>query len=55
MLDADTKNMIEEAVRKLPDLLRADLMSRDPAVRKSAEEVVSTKIALALAEAPHAS
>jgi len=50
VLEADIKIVIEAIVQKLPDLLRADLMSRDPAVRKSAEEVVATKIALAVAD-----
>ncbi|MFN5757970.1 MAG: hypothetical protein ACK440_00045 [Sphingomonadaceae bacterium] len=50
MLEADIKIVIEAIVQKLPDLLRADLMSRDLAVRKSAEEVVATKIALAVTD-----
>ena len=50
MSDTDYRAVIAEVVRKLPDLLRADLASRDPAVRQSAEEVVAAKIALALEE-----
>lgn len=50
MSSIDTRAIIEEVVSKLPDLLRADLASRDPAIRQSAEEVVAAKIALALEE-----
>lgn len=50
MSDTDYRAVIAEVVRKLPDLLRADLASRDPAIRQSAEEVVAAKIALALEE-----
>lgn len=48
MADRDFRAVIQEVVSKLPDLLRADLASRDPAVRQSAEDVVATKIAMAL-------
>lgn len=50
MKEADIKSAIAEVVQKLPDLVRADLTSRDPAIRQSAEEVVAAKIALALEE-----
>jgi hypothetical protein len=50
MRDQDFRSAIEEVVRKLPERLRADLNSRDAVVRQSAEEVVATKIALALEE-----
>ncbi|UNK78075.1 hypothetical protein MNQ96_10800 [Sphingopyxis granuli] len=50
MTDEDLRKVIEEVVQKLPDLVRADLASRDPSVRQSAEEVVATKIMLALGE-----
>lgn len=50
MNEADIRNAIAEVVQKLPDLVRADLASRDPAVRESAEEVVAAKIALAIEE-----
>ena len=50
MSDTDYRAVIAEVVRKLPDLLRADLASRDPAVRQSAEDVVATKITMAIAE-----
>ncbi|MEN9923999.1 MAG: hypothetical protein RL268_125 [Pseudomonadota bacterium] len=50
MSGTDYRTVIAEVVQKLPELLRADLASRDPAVRQSAEEVVATKIAMALAE-----
>lgn len=51
MSSIDSRAIIEEVVSKLPDLLRADLASRDPAIRQSAEEVVAAKIAMALEEA----
>lgn len=51
MTDTDFRAVIAEVVQKLPDLLRADLASRDPAVRQSAEEVAAAKIAMALEEA----
>lgn len=47
---AGYRTVIDEVVQKLPELLRADLGSRDAAVRQSAEEVVAAKIAMALAE-----
>lgn len=50
MRDQDFRSAIEEVVSKLPERLRADLNSRDSVVRQSAEEVVATKIALALEE-----
>lgn len=50
MSDTDFRTVIAEVVRKLPDLVRADLISRDPAIRQSAEDVVATKIAMALEE-----
>jgi hypothetical protein len=50
MIDEDLRKAIEEVVQKLPDLVRADLASRDPSVRQSAEEVVATKIMLVLGE-----
>lgn len=50
MNDQDYRSAIEEVVSKLSDLVRADLASRDPGVRQSAEEVVAAKIALALDE-----
>lgn len=50
MSGTDYRTVIAEVVQKLPELLRADLASRDAAVRQSAEEVVATKIAMALAE-----
>lgn len=50
MSDTDFRTVIQEVVNKLPDLLRADLASRDPSVRQSAEEVVAAKIAMALEE-----
>ena len=49
MTDADIRKAIEEVVHKLPDLVRCDLASHDPSVRQGAEEVVATKIMLALA------
>lgn len=48
MANDDCRKAIEQAVHKLPDLLRADLASRDPSVRQSAEEIISAKIMLAL-------
>lgn len=50
MTQDDIRKVIEDVVQKLPDLVRADLASRDPLVRQSAEEVVATKIMLALDE-----
>ena len=50
MTRTDYRIVIAEVVQKLPELLRADLASRDPAVRQSAEEVVAAKIAMALEE-----
>lgn len=50
MGNTDFRAVIQEVVSKLPDLLRADLASRDPSVRQSAEDVVATKIAMALEE-----
>jgi len=50
MTQDDIRKAIEDVVQKLPDILRADLASRDPSVRQSAEEVVATKIMLALDE-----
>ncbi len=50
MSGTDYRTVIAEVVQKLPELLRADLASRDPAVRQSAEEVVAAKIAMALEE-----
>lgn len=50
MTQDDIRKAIEDVVQKLPDLVRADLASRDPSVRQSAEEVVATKIMLALDE-----
>ncbi len=50
MSDTDFRAVIQEVVSKLPDLLRADLASRDSSVRQSAEEVVAAKITLALEE-----
>lgn len=50
MTQVDIRTAIEEVVQKLPDLVRADLASRDPTVRQSAEDVVATKIMLSLDE-----
>jgi len=50
MTQDDIRKTIEDVVQKLPDLVRTDLASRDPSVRESAEEVVATKIMLALDE-----
>lgn len=50
MTQDDIRKAIEDVVQKLPDLVRADLASRDPLVRQGAEEVVATKIMLALDE-----
>ena len=50
MTQDDIRKAIEDVVQKLPDLVRADLASRDPSARQSAEEVVATKIMLALDE-----
>ncbi len=50
MTDEDRRKAIEQVVQKLPDLVRADLASRDTSVRQSAEEVVAAKIMLALGE-----
>lgn len=50
MAEDDFRKTIEEVVQKLPDLVRADLVSRDPSARRSAEEVVTAKIILALNE-----
>jgi len=50
MNDEDLRKAIEEVVQKLPDLVRADLASRDPSVRQSAEEVVAAKIMMAISE-----
>ncbi len=46
----EIQSVIAEAVHKLPDLLRADLASKDPTVRQGAEEVVAAKIVMALEE-----
>lgn len=51
MIRPDYRIVIAEVVQKLPELLRSDLASRDPAVRQSAEEVVAAKIVLALEDA----
>lgn len=48
MSDDDLRKAVEEVVLKLPDLLRADLSSREPTVRKGAEETVSARIIMAL-------
>jgi len=55
MTDNSFKTIIEEVLHKLPDLLRSDLASRDPLVRKSAEEILATKIMLGLSEHQDAS
>lgn len=46
----EIQSVIAEVVHKLPDLLRADLASKDLSVRQGAEEIVAAKIALALEE-----
>jgi hypothetical protein len=50
MTDNSFKTIIEEVLHKLPDILRSDLASRDPQMRKSAEEILATKIMLGLSE-----
>ena len=50
MSEADFKAVIAEVVQKLPELVRADLVSKDISVRQSAEEVVAARISMALAE-----
>jgi len=52
MSQDEIQSLIAEAVHKLPDLLRADLASKNPSARQSAEEIVTAKIVLALGEAP---
>ncbi len=51
MTNEEIQSVIAEVVEKLPDLLRADLASKNPSARQSAEEVVAAKISLALEEA----
>lgn len=50
MTDETLRKLIEEVVRKLPDLVRSDLASHDILVRQSAEEIVAAKIMLAISE-----
>lgn len=51
MTQDEIQSVIAEVVHKLPDLLRADLASKDPSMRQGAEEIVAAKIAMALEEA----
>lgn len=48
MVGSETKTAIDEVVQGLPELLRADLLSKDPATRRGAEEIVAAKILAAL-------
>lgn len=40
MSEAEFRIALEAVVQRLPDRVRADLASRDPAVRESAEETL---------------
>ena len=51
MTQDEIQSVVAEVVHKLPDLLRADLASKNPSARQSAEEVVAAKIAMALGDA----
>jgi hypothetical protein len=51
MTQDEILSVIAEVVHKLPDLLRADLASKDPSLRVGAEEIVATKIAMAVEDA----
>ena len=48
MVRSETKAAIDEVVQAPPELLRADLLSKDPATRRGAEEIVAAKILAAL-------
>lgn len=48
MQPEDAKGTIEDVVQRLPEFLRTDLLSKDPAIRQCAEEIVAAKILAAL-------
>lgn len=48
MTNDEIRETLEAVVRKLPDSIRLDLTSTDPAIRQSAEETVAIRIAAAL-------
>jgi hypothetical protein len=52
MLPNDAKGKIEDVVQRLPEFLRTDLLSKDPATRQCAEEIVAAKILAALHDKP---
>lgn len=51
MTTDETQSIIADVVHRLPDLLRADLASKDSSVRQGAEEILAAKIAMALDDA----
>jgi len=44
MSEAEFRIALEAVVQRLPDMVRADLASRDPAVRQGAEETLVARI-----------
>jgi hypothetical protein len=50
MSEAEFKLALEAVVQRLPDIVRADLASRDPAIRQGAEDAIVARVMAAFFE-----